>query len=96
MNKHTFIFAKITPKNEFFDAARDAITEIIPQTRNEAGCLEFTLHQDGDGSLYLYEEWTNDEALELHHSMDYTKAVFEAYKSWLAVSPEITKLIKLA
>jgi len=96
MNEHTFIFAKITPKAEYFDVSREAIKEIIPQTRNESGCLNFTLHEDEQGSLYLYEEWANDKALQHHHAMDYTKSVFEAYKSWLAIPPEITKLIKLA
>lgn len=96
MNKNTFIFAKITPKSEYFDVSKEAIKEIISQTRNESGCLNFTLHANGNGSLYLYEEWADDKALQHHHSMDYTKAVFEAYKSWLAIPPEITKLIKLA
>ncbi len=96
MMEHTFVFAKITPKAEYFDVSKEAITKIIPQTRNESGCLKFVLHEDGKGSLYLYEEWVNDEALQLHHSMDYTKDVFEAYKSWLAISPEITMLKKIA
>ncbi|MGF1763678.1 putative quinol monooxygenase [Aliivibrio kagoshimensis] len=96
MNKHTFIFAKITPKPEYFEVSKEAIIEIISQTRNESGCLEFTLHEDGAGSLYLYEEWIDDNALKLHHEMGYTKAVFEAYTDWLATPPEISKLIKLA
>ncbi|MEM5527301.1 putative quinol monooxygenase [Gammaproteobacteria bacterium AS21] len=96
MNEHTFIFAKITPKPEYYDLSKEAIKEIIPQTRNESGCLNFTLHEDGVGSLYLYEEWIDDSALEQHHEMSYTKAVFKAYSSWLAVAPEINKLIKLA
>jgi quinol monooxygenase YgiN len=96
MDQHTFIFAKITPKQKYFEASKDAIKEIIPQTRNEAGCLAFTLHEDGDGSLYLYEEWVDDKALKKHHEMNYTKAVFEAYTNWLSTPPVITKLIKLA
>lgn len=95
MNKHTFIFAKITPKPKYFDASKDALKEIIPQTRNETGCINFTLHEDDAGSLYLYEEWIDDNALENHYKMDYTKAVFEAYTDWLATPPVITKLINL-
>ncbi|PHR28541.1 MAG: antibiotic biosynthesis monooxygenase [Desulfotalea sp.] len=96
MNGHTFIFAKITPKPKYFEVSKKAIKEIISQTRNESGCLEFALHEDGVGSLYLYEEWIADNALALHHKMDYTKAVFEAYTDWLATPPEISKLMKLA
>jgi quinol monooxygenase YgiN len=96
MNEHTFIFAKITPKPKYFEVSKEAIKDIISQTRNESGCLEFTLHDDGAGSLCLYEEWIDDNALKLHHEMDYTKAVFEAYIDWLATPPEISKLNKLA
>jgi quinol monooxygenase YgiN len=96
MNKHTFIIAKITPKPKYFEASKEAIKDIISQTRNEPGCLAFTLHEDGMGNLYLYEEWIDENALKLHHEMDYTKAVFEAYTQWLAVPPEISKLIKVA
>ena len=96
MSQSTFVFAKITPKPEYFTQSRNAIEEIIPATKSEPGCLKFTLHEDGAGSLYLYEEWSDDDALDRHHAMDYTKAVFEAYKSWLVSSPEIIKLAKLA
>jgi len=95
MTEHTFIFAKITPKSEFYQVAKQAIIDIIPQTRNEVGCITFTLHEDGSGSLYLYEQWLDDAALALHYDMDYTKAVFKAYQNWLATTPEITKLIKV-
>ncbi len=96
MNKHRYIFAKITPKAEFFKVAKSAIIEIIPRTLAEPGCLTFTLHEDEGGSLYLYEEWLSDDALQRHHDMAYTKEVFEAYKNWLVVTPEIIKMTKLA
>jgi quinol monooxygenase YgiN len=96
MTGHTFILAKITPKAEYFDLAKAAIINIIPSTLNESGCLNFTLHQDAEGSLFLYEEWLDDKALQYHHEMNYTQAVFEAYKAWLACPPEITTLTKLS
>jgi quinol monooxygenase YgiN len=95
MIKHTFIIAKITPKAECFNMAKEAIEKITPQTRNESGCLIFILHTDGEGCLYLYEEWIDEKALQDHHAMDYTQSVFESYKSWLSAPPEITKLEKL-
>ena len=96
MIEHTFIFAKITPKPEFYNAAKQAVIDIIPQTHSEVGCITFTLHEDGSGSLYLYEQWLDDAALALHYEMDYTKTVFKSYQDWLAIAPEITKLAKLA
>ena len=40
--------------------------EIVPATRREPGCREFTLHAARDGSreLFLYETWDGDAALE--------------------------------
>lgn len=72
MNKHMFVFAKITPKPKYFEKSKDAIKGIMLQTRDEPGCLELTLHEDGMGSLYLYEEWIDEYALQLHHNMAYT------------------------
>ena len=96
MNNHIFIFAKITPKPQYFEVSKEAIKNIISQTLSESGCLGFDLHEDKAGSLYLYEEWIDENALKLHHEMDYTKAVFEAYIGWLSTPPEISKLTKLA
>ncbi|MBB1269146.1 putative quinol monooxygenase [Shewanella sp. SR44-3] len=95
MTEHTFILAKITPKTECFDLAKAAIMNIIPTTLIEPGCLKFALHQDTKGNLFLYEEWLDDKALQNHHEMKYTQAVFEAYNDWLACPPEITTLTKL-
>lgn len=95
MNKRLFLVAKITPKAEYFQAAKQAIVDIIPQTRNEPGCLEFTLHQDNNGCLFLYEQWVDECALEQHYEMPYTREVFQRYQNWLSEQPEITKLTKV-
>ena len=96
MSDNVYIFAKITPKPEFYDLAKAAIVEIIPQTRAEGGCIEFTLHEDTNGNLCLYEQWVDNQALQLHHDMAYTKSVFESYKTWLAAAPEINQLAKVS
>jgi len=92
------LFARITPKPEHFSAAREAILEIVPATRQESGCREFVLHEarDGSGQLFLYETWDDDAALEAHYARPYTRAVFARYQNWLAQPVEITKLTRLA
>lgn len=95
MTTELFIVAKITPKTDCFQQAKQAIIDIIPQTRNEPGCLEFTLHQDNNGSLFLYEQWVDERALEQHYEMPYTRSVFQRYQNWLSKQPEITKLTKV-
>lgn len=94
MSELLTIFARITPKPEFLEVARQAVLGIIPATRAEPGCHAFTLHddRDGDGRLYLYEIWENDAALAAHHDQPYTQAVFDSYREWLLQPVEITKL----
>lgn len=87
------VVAHITPHLQHFGAARDAIRGIIGQTRAEPGCIEFRLSEDAtECTLHLYEEWRDEAALTSHHDQPYTKAVFEAYKDWLAEEPKILHL----
>lgn len=93
MTNQINVVARIKPYPEYFDAAKRAIIEIIDRTRAEQGCITFRLSEDADaGSLHLYEEWRDEEALAAHHEESYTKGVFEAYKSWLAEEPQILHL----
>lgn len=94
MSDHLFIIARITPKAEFFERAKAAILSIITPTLKEEGCRQFVVHHD-DMSLYLYEEWDSQTALNEHYSMPYVVPVFESYKEWLAEPVEINKLTKL-
>ena len=92
---HTLsIFARITPKTEFYSAAKLAIINILPQTRAESGCLAFNLYEDhGDAHcLYLHEIWNDKVALGFHHAQPYTREVFVNYEDWLASPVEITEL----
>ncbi|KZL20920.1 putative monooxygenase [Pseudovibrio axinellae] len=85
-----FIFAEITPKPEHYKDAQQAIIGILERTRAEAGCLVFDLFQSPDqDTLYLYEKWTDQNALDQHHAQPYTAAVFKSYQTWLAKPPRI-------
>ncbi len=93
MNGQLNVIAQIRPHEAYYDAARSAICAIVAQTRAEPGCLEFRLSEDReDGTLYLYEEWRDEAALASHYDQPYTKAVFAAYREWLAKEPHILRL----
>lgn len=90
-----FLFAKISPKDENFKEAKNAILNILQQTREEPGCRQFELHENAEErSLFLYEEWETESALEEHYQKPYTLQVFENYKQWLAAPVEIVKMSK--
>ncbi|WP_299007054.1 putative quinol monooxygenase [uncultured Shewanella sp.] len=91
-----FVFAKIHPKNEHFEEAKQAIINILPLTRQEPGCRQFKLHENAtEKCLFLYEEWENELALEAHYQKPYTAAVFERYQEWLAAPVDVTKMQRL-
>ncbi len=94
MDNSFFLVAKITPKAVFFEQAKEAIANIVPQTLEEEGCRQFSVYQ-GEGALFLYEEWEDQAALDEHYAMPYIAPVFEAYKEWLAEPVEINKLSRL-
>ncbi|MEM6422726.1 MAG: putative quinol monooxygenase [Pseudomonadota bacterium] len=92
------IVARITPKPQHRQEARQAILAILSDTRAEAGCQQFDLC-DGDGgdtALYLVERWTDDAALTAHYAQPYVQRVFAAYEAWLEHPPEITRLRPVA
>jgi quinol monooxygenase YgiN len=97
MTNQLTVFARIAPKPEYFDAARQAILSIVPPTRAEPGCRIFTLHGDGHGGgqLYLYEVWDDEAALASHHAQPYTQAVFASYIEWLAEPVALTMLHRI-
>lgn len=94
MSNPLFIFAEIKPKPEYFANAQQAIIDILDQTRSESGCRSFNLFEAPDReTLYLFEEWDDQNALDLHHAQPYTAAVFKSYESWLAEPPRILPLL---
>ena len=93
MSSPLFIFAEIKPKAAHFSDAQQAIISILDQTRAECGCKSFNLFESPDHkTLYLFEEWENQNALDLHHAKPYTVAVFKAYEDWLAETLRILPL----
>lgn len=90
-----FIFAEIKPKPEHFKDAQEAIISILNNTRAESGCRSFNLFEAPErDTLYLFEEWDNQSALDQHHAKPYTAAVFKSYKGWLKEPPRVLPLHK--
>lgn len=55
------IIARIAPHPTHYNKAREAICEIIEQTRAEPGCMEFRLSENAqDGTLYCQSAFNRD------------------------------------
>ena len=82
MTKITVI-AKVTAKPDVIEAVQAELLKMLAPTRQEAGCIEYRLHQDNNNPALFafYENWESMSCLEKHmaskHFMDYVKAVDE-------------------
>lgn len=93
MSESLFIFAEIKPKPEHFKDAQQAITDIFADTHAETGCLSLDLFEaPNQDTLYLFEEWADQNALDQHHDQPYSETVFKVYEGWLAEPPRIVHM----
>lgn len=62
------VIAKITVKDGMVEQFKSNVTELIAETRKEAGCISYQLFQDINNSnvLTFVEEWESMEALQQH------------------------------
>ncbi|KWU53371.1 putative quinol monooxygenase [Priestia megaterium] len=47
---------------------RSELVKVIKPSREEKGCIQYTLHQDTDkaGTFVFYEKWKSQEDVEAH------------------------------
>ena len=96
MDNNVFVFAKITPKPEFYSDTKSALAGMLDATRQEKGCIWFDLHSsECEKHLYLYEEWQDRKYLAAHHEQTHTKAVASKLESWLYEPTEVSLMNKI-
>ncbi|VTN15564.1 Antibiotic biosynthesis monooxygenase [Raoultella terrigena] len=77
------IVATLTPLPEHIEAVRAAALAMVPLTHQEAGCLQYDLHEsraiadvrqlqnEGKTSFIFIERWKSEEDLKKHVAMSY-------------------------
>ncbi|RJT50329.1 putative quinol monooxygenase [Rahnella variigena] len=77
------IVATLTPLPEFIETVRDAALAMVSPTHQEAGCLQYDLHEshavpdvrnlenEGKVSFVFIERWKSEEDLKKHVAMSY-------------------------
>lgn len=68
--------AILQAKAEKKDELRAALHALVPLTRQEPGCLDYTLFEQSDslGTFYMRESFKDKAALDEHFAMPYFKA----------------------
>lgn len=77
------IVATLTPCPEHVETIRKAAQTMVPLTHQEAGCLQYDLHEsraipdvrelanEGEVSFVFIERWKSEEDLKKHVAMSY-------------------------
>lgn len=92
-----FVVAKIVAKKDSIAAVKAELLTLIPPTRQEIGCIEYTLHQDNSdpAEFLLYETWESAAAIENHVKSDHYRAYAKALDGLLE-EKVVNKMTRIA
>lgn len=79
------------------DEVREALAKLQSASRNDPGCLEYTVFTDDQrsGTFVLLEGWARNEDLEAHNEEDHVKDFVKGVDPLLAVPFSVTPLTPL-
>lgn len=82
------LVSRFKPRSGMETALYDELYEIAQQSRQEAGCQLYIMHQslDDQGTILLYVIWESQAALDSHQQTDYFKQ-FIAKSDTLLIEP---------
>ncbi len=74
------ITGSVAAKRESVELVKAELLKLIETTRNEHGCIQYSLHQDNtDHTKFLfYEQWQNRELWQVHMNADHIQAYLMA------------------
>lgn len=75
------------------DEVRQELLDLLPPTREEAGCINFDMHQalDDDGLFLVHENWVSADDLERHFEMPHIRRWLTRSEALLAEPMELTR-----
>jgi quinol monooxygenase YgiN len=70
---------------------KKVLTALVAPTRQEAGCINYDLHQSPDepGKFLFHENWTSKELLDAHLKSAHIKALLPRVPELAVGMPEI-------
>ena len=90
--KKVTVLARIKAREGSEDEVRRELTALVAPTHQEAGCIDYVLHQGAeDKTLFMfYENWASKEALDEHLQMPYLRAFVAKAEELLAEPLDVT------
>ena len=90
------LIARLKVREDAVEQARQAALEIVADSRAEAGCVNYDVHQAiDDPTVFIWHEtWADKAAIDEHFETDFFKK-FSAKVEKLAVEPPQITLTKM-
>jgi quinol monooxygenase YgiN len=92
------VIAYITAKAAHQDQVREALLDLVAQTRNEKGCINYDLHQSQENAseFAIYENWEKADDLDAHAKSAHLQAFSRIARHLLERPAEIRKWIMVS
>jgi quinol monooxygenase YgiN len=87
------VIAYVTAKAGHQDQVRDALLDLVAETRNEKGCVNYDLHQSRENTteLAIYENWEKATDLDRHAKSAHLQTFIRVAGQLLERPADITK-----
>lgn len=91
------VMARIKAKPDTIKQVSLGLQCLLAPTRQEAGCIQYDLHQSSEDPtlFYFYEKWKDDEALFKHLKTPHVLTMIRETSNLLAEPPEIQRVESL-
>ena len=93
MSDETIVLvARLKVKDDAVEEAKQAALDIVADSRAEAGCVNYDIHQAiDDPTVFVWHEtWKNKAAIDEHFETDFFKNFFAKVEGFAAEPPQIT------
>ncbi|AIZ42828.1 putative quinol monooxygenase [Cellulophaga baltica] len=93
-----YLSVHIQSKKEAQQEVKAILQNLVVQTLQEKGCIQYTLHQgiEDKNTFVFYEVWEHQEALDKHNTMPYIKELGVLFEDKLASESVLVKSTLIA
>lgn len=85
------IVATVEIKPEHWVDAKALAQQHVEQSRTEPGCISHNWyeHPEADYTLFFYEQWQNQAAIDSHFQESYSKLLAQRISQWASEPPTL-------
>ncbi|RED23467.1 quinol monooxygenase YgiN [Flavobacterium cutihirudinis] len=88
------ITAIIKSKKENTEDVKNMIQNLVTQTRKEAACIRYDLHNT-ENVFIIWEEWKDQPGLDIHNNQPYLVDFISKSETFLSAPVQVYKTIQI-